>query len=189
MRFTPTEIPAVILVEPVVHGDHRGFFMETWHAAKFREAGLDLAFVQDNHSHSVRNTIRGLHYQIERPQGKLIRVVAGEIFDVAVDLRRSSPTFGRWVGNILSSANRRQLWVPEGFAHGFYVTGDVAEVVYKCTDLYFAEHERTLRWDDPAIGISWPLGVGAPAGLGQGCGGARLSGAPDLRVTGDPCAC
>ena len=136
--------------------------METWHAAKFREAGLDLAFVQDNHSHSVRNTIRGLHYQIERPQGKLIRVVAGEIFDVAVDLRRSSATFGRWVGNILSSANRRQLWVPEGFAHGFYVTGDGAEVVYKCTDVYFAEHERTLRWDDPAIGISWPLASEPP---------------------------
>ena len=158
MKFTPTAIPDVILIEPTVHGDHRGFFMETWHAAKFRQAGLDLVFVQDNHSGSLRNTIRGLHYQIERPQGKLIRAVAGEIFDVAVDLRRSSPTYGKWVGNTLSAANRLQLWIPEGFAHGFYVSGDGAEVVYKCTDLYFAEHERTLRWDDPAIGISWPLG-------------------------------
>jgi dTDP-4-dehydrorhamnose 3,5-epimerase len=162
VRFTPTAIPDVILIEPAVHGDHRGYFMETWHAAKFRQAGLDLAFVQDNHSGSVRNTIRGLHYQIDRPQGKLVRAVAGEIFDVAVDLRRSSPTYGKWVGNTLSAANRLQLWIPEGFAHGFYVTGDGAEVVYKCTDLYFAEHERTLRWDDPSIGISWPLGSESP---------------------------
>ena len=162
MRFTPTAIPDVIIVEPVVHGDRRGFFMETWHAGKFRQAGLDLTFVQDNHSRSVRNTIRGLHYQIERPQGKLVRVVAGEIFDVAVDLRRSSPTYGLWVGKTLSAANRFQLWIPEGFAHGFYVTGDDTEVVYKCTDLYSAEHERTLRWDDPEIGISWPLGPEPP---------------------------
>jgi dTDP-4-dehydrorhamnose 3,5-epimerase len=136
--------------------------METWHAAKFREAGLDLAFVQDNHSGSVRNTIRGLHYQIERPQGKLVRAVAGEIFDVAVDLRRSSPTYGRWVGNTLSAASRLQLWIPPGFAHGFYVTGDGAEVVYKCTDFYSAEQEFTLRWNDPAIAISWPLGSDPP---------------------------
>ena len=162
MRFTPTAIPDVVVVEPVVHGDHRGYFMETWHAEKFRKAGLDLAFVQDNHSRSVRNTIRGLHYQVERPQGKLVRVVAGEIFDVAVDLRRSSPTYGKWVGNTLSAANRLQLWIPEGFAHGFYVTGDGAEVVYKCTDVFSAEHERTLRWDDAAIGISWPLGSDPP---------------------------
>jgi dTDP-4-dehydrorhamnose 3,5-epimerase len=162
VRFTPTAIPDVILIEPAVHGDHRGYFMETWHAAKFRQAGLDLAFVQDNHSHSVRNTIRGLHYQVVRPQGKLVRAVAGEIFDVAVDLRRSSPTYGKWVGLTLSAANRLQLWIPEGFAHGYYVTGDGAEVVYKCTDLYSAEHERTLRWDDPAIGISWPLGSEPP---------------------------
>jgi dTDP-4-dehydrorhamnose 3,5-epimerase len=162
VKFTPTAIPDVILIEPAVHGDQRGYFMETWHAAKFRQAGLDLVFVQDNHSGSVRNSIRGLHYQIERPQGKLVRAVAGEIFDVAVDLRRSSPTFGRWVGNTLSVANRLQLWIPEGFAHGFYVTGGGAEVVYKCTDLYFAEHERTLRWDDPAIEIAWPLGSEPP---------------------------
>jgi dTDP-4-dehydrorhamnose 3,5-epimerase len=162
VRFTPTAIPDVILIEPAVHGDHRGYFMETWHAAKFRQAGLDLAFVQDNHSHSVRNTIRGLHYQVVRPQGKLVRAVAGEIFDVAVDLRRSSPSYGKWVGVTLSAANRLQVWIPEGFAHGYYVTGDGAEVVYKCTDLYSAEHERTLRWDDPAIGISWPLGSEPP---------------------------
>jgi len=162
VRFTPTAIPDVIVVEPAVHGDPRGFFMETWHAGKFRQAGLDLTFVQDNHSRSVRNTIRGLHYQIERPQGKLVRAIAGEVFDVAVDLRRSSPTYGKWVGNILSPANRLQLWIPQGFAHGFYVTSDEAEVVYKCTDLYFAEHERTLRWDDPAIGITWPIGSEPP---------------------------
>ena len=162
MKFSPTAIPDVIVVEPTVHEDHRGFLMETWHAGKFRQAGLDVAFVQDNHSRSVRNTIRGLHYQVVRPQGKLVRAVAGEIFDVAVDLRRSSPTYGKWVGVTLSAANRLQLWISEGFAHGFYVTGDGAEVVYKCTDLYSAEHERTLRWDDPVIGISWPLGSEPP---------------------------
>lgn len=162
MKFTPTTIPDVLVVEPVVHGDPRGFFMETWHAGKFRQAGLDLVFVQDNHSGSVGNTIRGLHYQIERPQGKLVRAVAGEIFDVAVDLRRSSPTFRQWVGVTLSAANRQQLWIPEGFAHGFYVAPGGAEVAYKCTDLYFAEHERTLRWDDPTIAIAWPLGSEPP---------------------------
>jgi dTDP-4-dehydrorhamnose 3,5-epimerase len=162
VKFTPTSIPDVIVVEPAVHQDHRGFLMETWHAGKFRQAGLELAFVQDNHSRSVRNTIRGLHYQVVRPQGKLVRAIAGEIFDVAVDLRRSSPSYGKWVGLTLSAANRLQVWIPEGFAHGYYVTGDGAEVVYKCTDLYSAEHERTLRWDDPAIGISWPLGSEPP---------------------------
>lgn len=162
MKLIQTALPDVVAVEPEVHGDNRGFFMETWHAERFREAGLDLAFVQDNHSGSVRNTVRGLHYQIERPQGKLIRAVSGEIFDVAVDLRRSSPTYGRWVGTILSAANRLQLWIPEGFAHGYYVTSDGAEVVYKCTDFYFADHERVLRWDDPDIGIAWPLGSHAP---------------------------
>jgi dTDP-4-dehydrorhamnose 3,5-epimerase len=178
MRFTPTTIPDVVVVEPVVHRDHRGFFMETWHAARFREAGLDLAFVQDNHSRSVRNTIRGLHYQVERPQGKLVRVVAGEIFDVAVDLRRSSPTYGKWVGTTLSAANRLQVWIPEGFAHGFYVTGDGAEVVYKCTEVYFAEHERTLRWDDAAIGISWPLGSDPPLVSAKDAAGLSLQALP-----------
>jgi dTDP-4-dehydrorhamnose 3,5-epimerase len=162
MKFTPTAIPEVILIEPALHRDDRGFLMETWHAGKFRQAGLDLDFVQDNHSQSVRNTIRGLHYQVVRPQGKLVRAVAGEIFDVAVDLRRSSSTYGKWVSASLSAANRLQLWIPEGFAHGFYVSGSGAEVVYKCTDFYSAEHERTLRWDDPAIGISWPLGSEPP---------------------------
>jgi dTDP-4-dehydrorhamnose 3,5-epimerase len=150
------------MVEPIVHGDHRGFFMETWHADKFRGAGLDVVFVQDNHSGSVHNTLRGLHYQVERPQGKLVRVIAGEIFDVAVDLRRSSPTFGRWVGAAISAANRLQLWIPPGFAHGYYVAGEGAEVVYKCTDFYAAEHERTLRWSDPTVGIAWPLGAKVP---------------------------
>ncbi len=162
MKFTPTAIPEVILIEPALHRDDRGFLMETWHAGKFRQAGLDPGFVQDNHSQSVRNTIRGLHYQVVRPQGKLVRAVAGEIFDVAVDLRRSSSTYGKWVSASLSAANRLQLWIPEGFAHGFYVSGSGAEVVYKCTDFYSAEHERTLRWDDPAIGISWPLGSEPP---------------------------
>jgi dTDP-4-dehydrorhamnose 3,5-epimerase len=162
VKVTPTAIPDVLVLEPAVHWDQRGFFMETWNAAAFRDAGLDLSFVQDNHSGSVRNALRGLHYQIERPQGKLIRVVAGEIFDVAVDLRRSSPTFGRWVGVTLSAANRLQAWIPGGFAHGYYVAGDGAEVVYKCTDRYFAEHERTLRWDDPAVGVAWPLGADPP---------------------------
>jgi dTDP-4-dehydrorhamnose 3,5-epimerase len=178
VKFTPTAIPDVILIEPAVHQDHRGFFMETWHAAKFRQAGLDLTFVQDNHSGSLRNTIRGLHYQIERPQGKLVRAVAGEIFDVSVDLRRSSPTYGKWVGVTLSAANRAQLWVPEGFAHGFYVTGDGAEVVYKCTDLYFGEHERTLRWDDPAIAISWPLGPVPPLLSEKDAAGLSLQALP-----------
>jgi dTDP-4-dehydrorhamnose 3,5-epimerase len=178
VRFIPTAIPDVIVVEPVVHGDQRGFFMETWHAEKFRQAGLDVAFVQDNHSRSVGNTIRGLHYQIERPQGKLVRTVAGEIFDVAVDLRRSSPTYGKWVGNTLSAANRLQLWIPEGFAHGFYVTSDDAEVVYKCTDLYFAEHERTLRWDDPTIGIKWPLGSESPLVSAKDAAGLSFQAAP-----------
>ena len=162
MKFTPTPIPGVLVVEPAVYGDQRGFFMETWHAEKFRAAGLDLDFVQDNHSGSGHNTIRGLHYQVDRPQGKLVRVVAGEIFDVAVDLRRSSPTFGKWIGAALSAANRLQVYVPPGFAHGFCVTSEHAEVVYKCTDLYFPEHEHTLRWDDPEIGIAWPLGAEPP---------------------------
>ena len=178
MRFIPTAIPDVLTVEPVVHTDSRGFFMETWHAGKFRAAGLDLSFVQDNHSGSVRHSLRGLHYQIGRPQGKLVRVIEGEIFDVAVDLRRSSPTYGKWVGTALSAANRLQLWIPEGFAHGFYVTGDGAEVVYKCTDVFSAEHERTLRWDDPAIGISWPLGSDPPLVSAKDAAGLSLQALP-----------
>ncbi len=162
MKFTPTDIPNVVLIEPQVYGDDRGFFMETWHAGKFAEAGLDLNFVQDNHSRSRRGTLRGLHYQLGRPQGKLARVIAGEVFDVAVDLRRHSPTFGRWVGMTLSAANKKMLWVPPGFAHGFYVLSDEADFLYKCTEFYAAEDERVLRWDDPELAIDWPLSPGSP---------------------------
>ena len=160
MILTRLEIPDVTLVTPAVHGDERGYFMEVWHAQKFAAAGLTVSFVQDNQSRSRRGTLRGMHYQVERPQGKLVRVVAGEIFDVAVDLRRSSPTFGRWVGRLLSAGNKEQLYVPPGFAHGFLVTSDSAVVEYKCTDFYLPELERTLAWDDPAVGIAWPLAAG-----------------------------
>ena len=162
MRFLPTEIPEVLLIEPQLFGDSRGFFMETWHAEKFAAAGLGCNFVQDNHSKSVQNTLRELHYQIRQPQGKLVRVISGEVFDVAVDLRKSSPTFGRWVGDLLSAENRKMLWVPPGFAHGFYVLSPEAEFVYKCTEFYAPEHERCLRWDDPGLGIVWPLRAQAP---------------------------
>lgn len=161
MRVIPTSIPAVCIVEPKVWTDARGFFLEIWHSARFAAAGIEQRFVQDNHSRSVQGTLRGLHYQIEQVQGKLIRVVTGRIFDVAVDLRRSSSTFARWVGTELSEHNHRQLWVPPGFAHGFYVLSEQADVVYKCTAHYAAEHERTLRWDDPELAIEWPLGDGA----------------------------
>ena len=161
MKFTPTEIPAVVLVEPTVFGDERGFFIESWERRKFAAAGIDADFVQDNHSRSVRGTLRGLHYQIEQPQGKLVRVTSGEVYDVAVDVRRASPTFGRWVGAVLSADNRRQLWIPPGFAHGFYVTSDAAEFQYKCTDFYAPAHERTIRWDDPDLAIDWPVPAGA----------------------------
>jgi dTDP-4-dehydrorhamnose 3,5-epimerase len=157
MRFVPTAIPDVVVVEPDVFGDARGFFLETWHEAKFREGGIDAEFVQDNHSRSRQGILRGLHYQIERPQGKLVRVVTGRVFDVAVDLRRSSPSFGRWVGEELSEDNHRMLWVPPGFAHGFYVLSESADFVYKCTEFYAPEHERCIRWDDPELGVDWPI--------------------------------
>ncbi len=158
MIVIPTSIPDVLIFAPVVHEDPRGFFMETYREDEFRRAtGCTRPFVQDNHSRSVRNVLRGLHYQVRQSQGKLVRVVSGEIFDVAVDLRRSSPTFGKWVGEYLSADNKRQMWIPEGFAHGFLVTSDSAEVLYKATDYYAPEHERTLLWNDPALGISWPL--------------------------------
>ena len=160
MRFLPTTLRDVVLVEPRVHGDERGFFMETWHRERFAQAGIDCQFVQDNHSRSVRGTLRGLHFQLNHVQGKLVRVTSGEVFDVAVDVRRSSPTFGHWEGVRLSAANRRSLWVPPGFAHGFLVLSDVADFVYKCTDYYDPESERAIRWDDPAIGIDWPLEPG-----------------------------
>jgi dTDP-4-dehydrorhamnose 3,5-epimerase len=174
---TPTAIPDVLLVEPVVHGDHRGFFVETWHDARYAAAGVALPFVQDNLSRSRQHTLRGLHYQIRHPQGKLVQVANGAIFDVAVDLRRSSATFGRWVGAVLSDENHHQLWVPPGFAHGFYVLSDQADLVYKCTAHYVAEHDRALRWDDPRLAIAWPL-VGTEPPLLS----ARDSGAPGLDV-------
>lgn len=157
MKFLPTKIPEVIIIEPQVFGDERGFFMETWRAERFAEAGITQPFVQDNHSRSRQGILRGLHYQIQQPQGKLVRVVRGEVFDVAVDLRRSSPSFGQWVGVILSEENKKQLWIPPGFAHGFYVVSESADFVYKCTDYYAPEYERSLRWDDPDLAIDWPL--------------------------------
>ena len=162
MIVTPTAIPDVLLVQPVVHGDQRGFFVETWHETRYASAGIPGPFVQDNHSRSVRHTLRGLHYQVRQPQGKLVRAAAGAIFDVAVDLRRSSPTFGRWVGALLSDENHHQFWVPPGFAHGFYVVSARADVIYKCTARYAAELDRALRWDDPDLGIEWPLSDAAP---------------------------
>jgi dTDP-4-dehydrorhamnose 3,5-epimerase len=155
---TPLSIPDVMLIEPEVFGDTRGFFFESFNRRMFEEAiGRDLDFVQDNHSRSARNVLRGLHFQVQQPQGKLVRVAIGSIFDVAVDIRRDSPTFRRWVGVELSAENQRQLWVPEGFAHGFLVTSDSADVLYKATDYYAPEHERSIRWDDPTLGIEWPL--------------------------------
>lgn len=158
MEATKSAIPDVIILEPKVFGDHRGFFFESFNARTFAElTGVDRPFVQDNHSKSSRNVLRGLHYQIQQPQGKLVRVVQGEVFDVAVDLRRASPTFGKWVGVTLSAENKKQIWVPEGFAHGFVVVSETAELVYKVTDFYAPEFERSLLWNDPAIGIDWPI--------------------------------
>ena len=163
MKATPLSIPDVVLFEPTVFGDERGFFFESFNQAKFEAAiGRQVNFVQDNHSRSVKNVLRGLHYQIQQPQGKLVRVVQGEVFDVAVDIRRSSPTFGKWVGAVLSADNKRQLWVPEGFAHGFVVTSDSAEFLYKTTDYWAPEFERSIAWNDVAIGIQWPI-QGEPA--------------------------
>lgn len=158
MKATATAIPDVLVIEPTVHGDARGSFFESWNQRAFDAAvGREVRFVQDNHSSSARNVLRGMHYQLRHAQGKLVRVIEGEVFDVAVDVRRSSPTFGRWVGERLSAANRRMLWVPEGFAHGFLVTSDFAQFLYKTTDYYAPGHERTLIWNDPAVGIAWPL--------------------------------
>lgn len=159
MKVIETDIPDVKIIEPTVFGDERGFFMETWNQKRFEElvTGKPTQFVQDNHSKSKKGILRGLHYQTENTQGKLVRVVSGEVFDVAVDIRKDSPTFGKWVGVYLSAENKRQLWVPEGFAHGFYVTSDEAEFVYKCTDYYNPTAEISLRWNDLSIGIEWPL--------------------------------
>jgi dTDP-4-dehydrorhamnose 3,5-epimerase len=160
--FREVDLPGVLVIEPVVHQDERGFFLETYHRDKYRDGGLDAAFVQDNHSRSRRGTLRGLHAQRTRPQGKLVRAVHGRIFDVAVDIRRGSPTFAHWVGEELSADNFRQLWIPPGLAHGFCVLSEVAEVEYKCTEVYVPEDEITIAWDDPRIGVRWPL-EGAPA--------------------------
>jgi dTDP-4-dehydrorhamnose 3,5-epimerase len=157
MKFIPTRIPDIILIEPEIFGDERGFFLETFQMQKFSEGGIPTNFVQDNHSGSQKGTLRGLHYQTQQAQGKLIRVVVGEVFDVAVDLRKSSTTFGKWEGVCLSAENKLQLWIPPGFAHGFYVLSDWAEVIYKATDFYAPRWERTLLWNDPDVGIRWPL--------------------------------
>lgn len=158
MRATRLVIPDVVLIEPNVFGDERGFFYESFNQARFEEAiGRSANFVQDNHSKSAKNVLRGLHYQAQNPQGKLVRVIAGEVFDVAVDIRKNSTTFGHWVGEKLSAENRRQLWVPEGFAHGFLVLSESAEFLYKTTDYWFPEHERCIAWNDPHIAVKWPL--------------------------------
>ncbi len=156
MDFTPTRIPDVIVIDPVVYEDQRGFLMETWRASRFMEAGIDARFVQDIHSRSAKGTVRGLHYQINQAQGKLIRVIRGEAFDVAVDIRKSSPTFGQWVGEILSEGNRKLIWVPPGFAHGFMVLSEFADFEYRMTDYYAPQHARSIRWDDSEIAIEWP---------------------------------
>jgi dTDP-4-dehydrorhamnose 3,5-epimerase len=163
MQITDTTLEDVKVLRPKVFGDARGFFMETFRDSEFRETVADVTFVQDNHSRSGNCVLRGLHYQIRQPQGKLVRVISGEVFDVAVDIRKSSPEFGRWAGAVLSAENKDMLWVPPGFAHGFYVMSDYAEFVYKCTQYYAPEHERVILWNDPFIGIDWPLsGRGLP---------------------------
>ena len=165
MEFIQTDIPDVVLLEPKVFGDERGFFMETFRHNEFIEHCADRQFVQENHSRSKQGILRGLHYQLQQPQGKLVRVVSGCVYDVAVDVRRSSPTFGQWVGVELSAENKRQLWVPEGFAHGFYVMSESAEFVYRCTDYSAPEHERSLLWNDVTLNIDWPLVDGAAPAL------------------------
>ncbi|MBI3148234.1 MAG: dTDP-4-dehydrorhamnose 3,5-epimerase [Betaproteobacteria bacterium] len=174
MKVTPTALPEVLLIEPRVFADERGFFYESYNARTLREAGLEAEFVQDNHSRSSRNVLRGLHYQIRQAQGKLVRVTLGEVFDVAVDLRRGSPNFGRWVGLRLSAENKHMLWVPPGFAHGFLVLSECAEFLYKTTDYWAREHERCLLWNDPELGVAWPL-VGEPILAAKDAAGLRLS--------------
>jgi len=181
MEFVRTAIPDVVLVKPRVHSDDRGFFMETWQYRKFAEGGVEAEFVQDNHSRSAKGTLRGLHYQLRQPQGKLVRVTVGEVFDVAVDIRRGSPTFGQWVAERLSASNKWMLWIPPGFAHGFYVTSEVAEFQYKCTDYFSQPDERCIRWDDRSIGIAWPLAPGeTPLLSKKDLGGGYLAEAEGL---------
>jgi len=176
MKVVPSALPDVLIVEPRVFGDERGFFFESYNRRALADAGLDAEFVQDNHSRSLRGVLRGLHYQVERAQGKLVRVVEGEVFDVAVDIRRSSSTFGRWMGIALSAQNKRMLWIPPGFAHGFLVLSDSADFLYKTTDYWYPEHERSLLWNDPAIGIEWPL-AGAPMLAAKDIAGRPLASA------------
>jgi len=174
MKVVESGLAGVLIFEPVVHGDQRGFFFESYREDLFRRAaGTSRPFVQDNHSRSVRHVLRGLHYQVRQPQGKLVRVVVGEVFDVVVDLRRHSPTFGRWMGTVLSADNKRQMWVPEGFAHGFLVLSDAAETVYKTTDYYAPQFERSLLWNDPDVGIAWPLSA-PPIVAAKDSAGTRL---------------
>ena len=174
MKVTPSALADAKLIEPRVFGDERGFFLESWNARALAQAGIDATFVQDNHSRSRRGVLRGLHYQIEHAQGKLVRVVAGEVFDAAVDLRRSSATFGRSLGVVLSEANKRMLWLPPGFAHGFLVLSESADFLYKSTDYWYPEHERTLLWNDPALGLDWPL-EGAPTLAAKDAAGIPLA--------------
>lgn len=158
MKISPAAIPDILIIEPDVFADDRGFFLESYNQAKFRQStGIDVSFVQDNHSQSVKNVLRGLHYQVRQSQGKLVRVISGEVFDVVVDIRKSSPTFGKWVAERLTAENRKQLWIPIGFAHGFLVMSDRAEFLYKTTDYYAPEQERCIRWDDHDLGIAWPI--------------------------------
>ena len=174
MRVVPTAIPDVRILEPRVFSDDRGWFLESWNARALADAGIEATFVQDNHSYSHRNVVRGLHYQIRQPQGKLVRVVSGEVFDVVVDLRASSPTFGKHVGVMLSAANQRMLWVPHGFAHGFLTVSPSADFLYKTTDYWHPEHERTLLWNDPALAIDWPL-AGPPTIASKDAAGTPLA--------------
>lgn len=175
MDFERTAIPDVMLVRPKVFGDARGYFLESWEERQFARGGIPAKFVQDNHSHSGQHILRGLHYQIEQPQGKLVRVVTGSVFDVAVDIRRSSSTFGKWVGVVLSEANHYMLWMPPGFAHGYLVLSDSADFLYKVTDFWAPQHERAIRWDDPEIGVKWPLPAGAkPVLSAKDCTAAPL---------------
>ena len=185
MKITPTALPDVLLLEPTVHGDHRGFFMESFRQSWFDEHAQGVQFVQDNHSKSRQGILRGLHYQLHQPQGKLVRVVVGEIYDVAVDMRAASPTRGQSVGVHLSAENHKQLWVPPGFAHGFYVISESAEMVYKCTDYYAPGDEYSLRWNDPALAIAWPLvpGAGEPVLSDKDRDGLLLQDAPACQVT------
>lgn len=176
MNIVPTSLPGVLLIEPKVFGDERGFFFESFNARSFAQAtGVTAAFVQDNHSHSRRGVLRGLHYQLEQAQGKLVRAVTGEVYDAVVDLRRSSPTFGRWEGFVLSAQNKKMLWVPPGFGHGYYVMSESTDFLYKTTDYYAPQHERCVLWNDPAIGVQWPLSTGEPTLSAKDQLGLRLA--------------